>query len=168
MAKSIPIRLRDAVDDSQDLYHRLVLLVGPAGSGKSRQLLELAETCATRVINLNLALSGELLELTQRQRVLRIPVILESLAKNATVADEAGSPRPVILDNLEILFDTSLRQDPMRLLQALSRNRPVVVAWNGALLGRSLTYAERGHAEYRSYDDPDARIIEVDTITPER
>jgi hypothetical protein len=138
------------------------LLVGPAGTGKSRQLREVAETYATRVINLNLALSGELLELTHRQRVLRIPGILEALARvgaNSGDGNATAPSVPIIFDNLEILFDTTLRQDPMRLLQAISRHRPVIAAWSGALQGLRLTYADVGHPESRAYDDPDALLI---------
>ena len=76
-------------------------------------------------LDVNLALSGELLELTAKQRSLRLPGILDQ------IADQAHSP--VVLDNLEILFDNDLKQDPLRLLQGISRNRAVVASWNGAM-----------------------------------
>jgi hypothetical protein len=136
------------------LYHRLVLLVGETGSGKTGVLRGVAEAFGTSVINVNLALSSELLELTAKQRSLRLPGILDQ------IADQTQSP--VVLDNLEILFDKDLKQDPLRLLQGLSRNRSVVASWNGAMTFGRLLYAETGHPEYRSYDSVDALIVGMD------
>jgi hypothetical protein len=68
----------------------------------------------------------------------------------------------VVLDNLEIIFAKDLKQDPLRLLQGLSRNRTVVASWNGTASGGRLLYAETGHPEYRSYDSVDALIVKMD------
>ena len=84
----------------------------------------------------------------------RLPGILDQ------IADQAQSP--VVLDNLEILFDKDLQQDPLRLLQSISRNRAVVASWNGTMNFGRLLYAETGHPEYRSYDSVDALIVGMD------
>jgi hypothetical protein len=76
------------------------------------------------------------------------------------IADQAQAP--VVLDNLEILFDKDLQQDPLRLLQSISRNRAVVASWNGIMNSGRLLYAETGHPEYRSYDSVDALIVGMD------
>ena len=76
------------------------------------------------------------------------------------IADQAQAP--VVLDNLEILFDKDLQQDPLRLLQGISRNRAVVASWNGIMNSGRLLYAETGHPEYRSYDSVDALIVGMD------
>ncbi len=68
----------------------------------------------------------------------------------------------IVLDNLEILFDKDLKQDPLRLLQGLSRNRSVVASWNGIATGGKLTYAETGHSEYRNYDLADLTVVGMD------
>lgn len=68
----------------------------------------------------------------------------------------------MVLDNLEILFDKDLQQDPLRLLQSISRNRAVVASWNGSINSGRLLYAEPGHPEYRSYDTVDALIVSMD------
>ena len=58
----------------------------------------------------------------------------------------------ILLDNIEVIFDVGLKQDPLRLLQGLSRNKTVVAAWNGAIVDDSLTYAVPArHPEYRRY-----------------
>jgi hypothetical protein len=61
------------------------------------------------LINVNLELSRRMLDLTERQRELRLPRLLMEI-----VNDAAGDV--VLLDNIEILLDVSLKQDPLRLL----------------------------------------------------
>ena len=154
MAEPIHDKIKQSLQAAEGLYHRLVLLVGKTGSGKTGVLRDVAKKFGMSVINVNLALSGELLELTAKQRSLRLPGIL------AQIADNAQSP--VVLDNLEILFDKDLKQDPLRLLQGISRNRAVVASWNGTMTSGRLLYAETGHPEYRSYDSVDALIVGMD------
>ena len=147
-------KIKQSIEAADILYHRLVLLVGKTGSGKTVALQDFADELGLSVVNVNLELSGALLELTARQRALRLPEILDE------IADKAGSP--VILDNMEILFDKDLKQDPLRLLQGISRNRTVVASWNGKYSAGRLLYAETGHPEYRSYDLVGALIVGMD------
>jgi len=153
MGEPIHDKLFSALKSAGDLYYRLVLLVGKTGSGKTKVLQTFADELGTSVINLNLELSGELLDLTVKQRALRLPEILARIIDKRTDT--------VILDNLEILFARDLKQDPLRLLQRFSRNRIIVASWNGTFAGRKLIYAETGHSEYRSYDSVDAMIVEM-------
>ena len=154
MAEATQDKIKQSLQAAEGLYHRLVLLVGETGSGKTSVLRDVAKDFGTEVINVNLALSAELLELTAKQRALRLPGILDQ------VIDKMQSP--VVLDNLEILFDKDLKQDPLRLLQGISRNRSVVASWNGTTVGSKLIYAETGHPEYRSYDLVDLTIVGMD------
>ena len=154
MAETIHSKIKRAIRAAEGLYYRLVLLVGKAGSGKTGVLRDIAEEFGSSVVNVNLVLSRELLELTAKQRSLRLPNIL------AMVVERTQSP--VLLDNLEILFDKELQLDPLRLLQSISRNRVVVASWNGIINSGRLLYAERGHPEYRSYGSVDALIVEMD------
>jgi hypothetical protein len=96
------------------------------------------------LINVNLELSRRMLDLTERQRALQLPRIL---------SDIVGTPATelVLLDNIEVLFDVSLKQDPLRLLQGLSRNKTVVAAWSGSIDGGYMVYATPGHPEYKRY-----------------
>jgi hypothetical protein len=154
MAKLIQDKIKRSIKADEGLYYRLVLLVGESGSGKTGILRDVADDLGAEVININLALSSELLELTAKQRALRLPGILDH------VIDKT---RPtVVLDNLEILFDKHLKQDPLRLLQGISRNRSVLASWNGTTAGGRLIYAETGHPEYRSYDLADTLIVNMD------
>ena len=154
MAELIHEKIKRSLMEAEGLYHRLVLLVGESGSGKTGVLREVAADFGTSVINVNLVLSRELLELTARERSLRLPKILGQV-----VAEAAA---PVLLDNLEILFDKTLQQDPLRLLKGVSRNRSVLASWNGTFAGGRLSYAETDHPEYRSDDSADTLIVSMD------
>lgn len=152
MATPLWMRLLERIPDANALYHRLVLAVGPARSGKTEALTGLATAKAWPRINVNLQLAECLLDFTHKQRAIRLAGLLDDIVKS--VAADV-----VLLDNIEMLFAVELAQDPLRLLQGLSRNRTVVVAWPGHFDGRALTYAEPGHREFRRYTTPQAVVI---------
>ena len=133
-------------------YYRLVLVVGPAGSGKTPALMALAQQHGWPRLNVNLRLAECLLELTPKQRSVQAA---ERLA--AIIAETAAEV--VLLDSLELLFAVDLMINPLRLLQSLSRNRTIIAAWPGQFTGETLSYAEPGHPEARREFRPDACII---------
>ncbi|MCR4407613.1 MAG: BREX-3 system P-loop-containing protein BrxF [Anaerolineae bacterium] len=135
-------------------YYRLVLVVGPIGSGKTPLFKELCRRHGFPYLNVNLALSQRLLDLTTKERPLRVRRLL------AEVIDD--HPQDTIaLDNIELLFDPTLHQDPLVLLQELSRNKTLIAAWGGTYQDSILTYAEPGHAEYRRYERPAVIVISM-------
>jgi hypothetical protein len=144
--------IADEVLQAGRLYHRLVLVVGPPRSGKTRSLRAAADASGWPVVNVNLALCEKLLELPRRQRPIRAAQLLGELV-------EAQGAPVVALDNLEVVFDPELQLNPLSLLQGLSRNVTLVVAWPGAYEGEALSYAEPGHPEARKYPRPDCRIV---------
>lgn len=154
MAEPIQDKIKRSLQAAEGLYHRLVLLVGDTGSGKTAVLRDVADELGVPVININLELSAQLLELTAKQRALHLSGLLDQIATTGSL--------PLVLDNLEILFDKELKQDPLRLLQGISRNRSVVASWNGTVERGKLIYAEAGHPEYRSYDLGDTLIVAMD------
>ena len=154
MTEQTQLKLKDAIQDAKGLYNRLVLLVGESGSGKTANLRELACGLSVNIINISLTLSEKLLELTTKQRTLRLPDVLDQITKREQVI--------VILDNLEIMFDPDLKQDPLRLLQKISRDRLIVASWNGIIKEGKLIYAQQGHHEYRNYDLADILIVTME------
>jgi len=144
MAEPLADQVMRKIKQADELYHRLMLVVAPAGSGKTTALKEVQERIGAPLINVNLELSRRMLDLTERQRALQLPRLLRDV-----INDTAGEV--VLFDNIEILFDVSLKQDPLRLLQGLSRNKTVVAAWNGSIDGDHMIYAVPDHPEYRRY-----------------
>jgi hypothetical protein len=78
----------------------------------------------------------------------------------------AGIPGDVVmLDNLEILFDSGLEVEPLRLLQLSSRNRTIVASWSGGYQDGTLTYAEPGHPEFIQIRQTESVVVAVGTST---
>jgi len=154
-------KLIQKLEQAKELYYRLVLLVAPAGSGKTATLRNVHERTLFPLINVNLELSRRMLDLTERQRILQLPRILSELMteKESDV---------VLLDNIEILFDVRLKQDPLRLLQGISRNVTVVAALSACISTQSsslrLIYATPDHSEYKNYPVRDFLVVNNETI----
>jgi SAM-dependent methyltransferase len=143
MAEPLADQVMRKIKQAGELYHRLMLVVAPAGTGKTTALQDIQERVGAPMININLELSRRMLDLTERQRALQLPRLLREIINDAEGV--------ILFDNIEILFDVSLKQDPLRLFQGLSRNRTVVAAWNGFIDGGHMIYAVPDHPEYRRY-----------------
>lgn len=157
MGEPLADRVIRRIGQAAELYHRLVMLVAPAGAGKTAALQDVHERTAAPLINVNLALSRCMLDLTERQRALQLPRLLSEIV-GASAADV------VLLDNVEVLFDVSLKQDPLRLLQGLSRNKTVVAAWGGSIDGAHMVYATPDHPEYRRYPLRDFLVVSPESV----
>ena len=158
MAEPLVDKVLRKIGEARELYYRLILVVGPAGSGKTKALQEVSVSTSVPLINVNLELSRRMLDLTERQRALQARKLLGEI-----VGEVAGNL--VLLDNIEILFDVHLKQDPLRLLQGLSRNKTVVAAWNGSIVDDRLTYAVPDHPEYRRYPIRDFLAVSYTHLT---
>ena len=152
MAEPLSTHIMRLMPQAMHMYHRLILVVAPLGAGKTAELREVAQRTGYNYINVNLELSRCMLELTQRQRQLQVSRLLRDIIR--TAHDQA-----VLLDNLEILFDVSLKLDPLRCLQDVARDRTVVAAWNGTVTAGHLTYATPDHPEYRRYALEDLVVV---------
>lgn len=153
LADSIIRRIAQAAE----LYHRLVVLVAQAGTGKTSALQDVHERTSAPLVNVNLELSRRMLDLTERQRALQLPRLLSEIVS-------AAGTDVVLLDNIEVLFDVSLKQDPLRLLQGLSRNKTVVATWNGSIDCDHMVYATPDHPEYRRYSVRDFLVVNLEAI----
>jgi len=157
MAEPLADRVIRRIGQAAELYHRLVMLVAPAGAGKTAALQDVHERTMAPLVNVNLELSRRMLDLTERQRALQLPRLLAEIV-GASAADV------VLLDNVEVLFDVSLKQDPLRLLQGLSRNRTVVAAWSGSIDGEHMVYATPDHPEYKRYPLRDFLVVNPEAV----
>jgi len=157
MAEPLADRVIKRIGQAAELYHRLVMLVAPAGSGKTAALQDVHERTMAPLVNVNLELSRRMLDLTERQRALQLPRLLAEIV-GASAADV------VLLDNVEVLFDVSLKQDPLRLLQGLSRNKSVVAAWSGSIDGEHMVYATPDHPEYKRYPLRDFLVVNPEAV----
>ena len=153
MTEALADRITKTITHAAGMYHRLVMVVSPAGAGKTAALQDVHKQTGTPLVNVNLELSRELLELTERQRAVQLPRILSG------ILDKYDADL-VLLDNIEVLFDVSLKQDPLRLLQGLSRNRTIAVAWSGTIDEGHIVYGTPDHNEYRRYPLLDFLVVD--------
>jgi len=140
-----------SIESVHTLYYRLVLIVDPSGNEISQMIHQVSKVFHSNVWNINYELSKRLLDYSQKSRGREIPIILRELLDS--------SNNPVFFDNTEILFDRNLGQNPLLLLQGLSRNHTIVATWNGSVLDQYLTYAEPSHPEYQRYSTNNLIII---------
>ena len=158
MAESLADKIMQKVKQLDELYHRLMLVVAPSGAGKTTALRDVRDRTGAPLVNVNLEISRLMLDLTLRQRALQLPRLLREIVDKDT-------GRMTLLDNIELLFDVALKQDPLRLLQGLSRNKTVVASWNGAIIDGFMTYAELAHPEFRRYPVHDFLVTSPEMTT---
>ena len=147
--------LHELIAFADELYQKLVLVVGPAGSGKTYLLQELAATLAVPVHNVNLEMSQQLLGFGERERTLKGQTLLQEL-----VAQAEG--KIVLLDNTELLFHRQFRWQPLPMLQSCAREKTVVAAWHGQIQKGYLIYAEPPHPDYRREPIRDVLTISLE------
>jgi predicted ATPase len=146
------------LDQFEQSYYKLYIVVGEPGSGKSKLMKELAYKYGSDVLNLNLLLSELLLPLSKNARQIDIKQCLQQILSN--------QPQEIVfLDSTEVLFDTQLRVSPLKLLKDLSRNRKLVATWSGSFQDGQLVYAKLGHPEYRIETDIGLPIIDLNKYT---
>ena len=152
MAEPLADQIMRKIAHAAELYHQLMLVVAPTGAGKTTALQDVQARTGAPLVNVNLELSRRMLELTERQRTLQLSRLLREIVRN----DEDDL---ILFDNTEVIFNVALRQDPLRLLQGLSRNKTVVATWNGTLVDDYLNYAVPDHPEYRRYPIGDLLVV---------
>jgi len=152
MPEALADQIIQMLGQTADLYYRLILVVMPSGGGKTAALRKVHDQIGAPIININLELSRRMLDLTERQRSVQLPKLFEEI-----VNESKGEI--VLLDNIEILFDSTLKQDPLRLLQRISRNRTLIVAWNGTCNSTHFTYALPEHSEFKRYPIRDLILL---------
>lgn len=154
--KDLARTIAEQVELAASSFYRLVVVAGLPGSGKTRAFKQLQETKGWSLLNLNKVLSERLLDLTSKQRRLRTADIVRDLI------EEQGSQTVTMLDNIGLLFQPTLQQEPMLALQRASRNHTVITAWQGEVVAGKLIYGSPDHPEYRRLDVKDVQIVTTD------
>jgi len=135
-------------------YYKLILLVGPIGSGKTKLLKRISADYNYDYINVNLQLSEKLINIPLEERCYYVDDFMEEILFQSKTD-------VTILDNIEILFSNHLKIDPLKLLKNISRYRKIIASWGGIYVNGILTYAEIGHSEHRKYKKSDLDVIVI-------
>jgi hypothetical protein len=133
--------LLDTIRATAGAYYKLTIVAGSSGAGKTHLLKQVATQLDLPIINLSLLLSQRLLSQNRRQRALNAEDV-------ATEVIDENYKSSLCLDDTELLFDSTLRLNPLVFLQDVSRNRLIVATWNGVLAGGELRFGHTSHPDF--------------------
>ena len=150
--------LDDTIRHAASGRHRLVLVVGEVGSGKTDFLRGLAAAHAMQFLSLGEPLGIRLLETSPRTR----PLVIEDAVRQLIDGARAG----VTVDNTDLLFDPALRCDPLRLACSISQNTFVAYSLTGRIEGKRFVRGYPDHPEFYSEDLPAVPVIILDRDGP--
>ena len=150
--------LSDTLRHATSGRHRLILVVGEVRSGKTAFLRGIAAAYEMQFLSLGESLGIRLLETAPRIRPLMIEEFVRQLID--------GRPSGVCLDNTDILFDPTLRCDPLRLASGISQNTFVLYSLMGRIEGSRFVRGHPDHPEFFSEELPAVPIVSIDRGIP--
>jgi hypothetical protein len=140
--------------------HKLVILLGGFGSGKTKLLKELAPEVGAEYVNLNLKLTERLLTVPQSRYNDGVTVhrLIDELC------DELSPDgRPLFIDNVELLFSPEVgKVNPVDTFKRISRQRQVVLALPVKRLGNNVVYSVLGREDYMSIPLESYPVIDLE------
>ena len=148
-------KLERLIGEIGDLNSKLILLVGPSHSGKTKLLRELGGKLNIEPLNVGLELGRRLAATPNNKRGFSAGELLREIADNERTED------PLLLDNLELLFEPGLQINPLDLVRRLAHSKRVVAVWPGELRGDRLIYADMSHPEHRDYSRDGVVVLEI-------
>ena len=148
-------KLERLIGEIGDLNSKLVLLVGASRSGKTKLLRELGTKLNIDPLNVGMELGRRLAATPNNKRGFSAGELLRELA------DKERTDDPLLLDNLELLFEPGLRINPLELVKRLAHSKRVVAVWPGELRGDRLIYADMSHPEHRDYSRDGVVVLEI-------
>lgn len=148
-------KLEQLITEVGNLNSMLILLVGPSRSGKTELLRDLGVKLNIEPLNVGQELGRRLAATPNNKRGFLAGQLLREIAK------KERTDEPLLLDNLELLFEPSLQVNPLDLIRRLAHSKRVVAVWAGELRGDRLIYAELSHPEHRDYSRNGVVVIEI-------
>lgn len=148
-------KLERLIGEIGDLNSKLILLVGPSRSGKTQLLRQLGAKLNLEPLNVGSELGRLLAATPNNKRGFSAGELLREIADKDRAAD------PLLLDNLELLFEPSLHINPLDLIKRLAHSKRVVAVWPGELRDDRLMYADMSHPEHRNYSSDGVVVLEL-------
>lgn len=134
-------KLERLIGEIGDLNSKLILLVGPSRSGKTQLLRQLSAKLNIEPLNVGLELGRRLAATPNNKRGFSAGELLRE------IADKERTEDPLLLDNLELLFEPGLQINPLDLVSELRCDR--------------LVYADMSHPEHRDYSRDGVVVLEI-------
>jgi len=125
-------------------FHAVFFLAHPHIDQRMKVIEELKYQKGWVTISISNLLAQVLQEIPINKRSRQVPQLIASIV-------HANMPDPVICTDIDLLFDPSLRLDPLSILLNISKQTTLIVAWPGSYQEGILTYAVPEHAHYRTW-----------------
>lgn len=148
--------------EAEKLIYRITEAVAAAKSKRNKLIIVNAKKAAFQKAIAAIGLDSINLNLLLSEKLLEIPVSKRSRIVDSFIKDiiKSNNMNTLALSHYELLFLPELKQDPIRLFEDLSKERVILIVWEGRYENNSLYYAEPWHREYREYKDLDAIIVQ--------
>lgn len=160
MSDSKKQQLIEAINGSAHDRHKLILVLGGFGAGKTQLLRATATEVEGVYVNLNLQLTERLLQLP-RSRYADGVTVHQVLDKLCDELSPAG--QPLLVDNVELLFSPEVGQvNPVDTFKRISRQRPVVLALPARRDGNYAEYSTIGRRDYLRMEIGEYVVINVE------
>ncbi len=143
--------MHNAITDFRRTSHTCLLLVHPAVSRLEDAANELLSVYDWPRLSVGRELSPVLLAEIPQRRSRAVRQWMKTQLRNI-------SSGPVLCTNIDLLFDPTLKLDPLRLIRDASRVTRLVVTWPGSYVDDVLAYAVPDHSYYRTWRKPEVFI----------
>ena len=160
MSEAIVKKVLETVTGVAHDRHKLVILLGVFGSGKTKILKQIESESDAVYINLNLELS---------ERFLQMPAskVSDGVSVHALIDDICDKfsqgGKTLLIDNVELLFSPELSKiNPVDTFKRISRQRPVVLALPAVRQGNLAIYSTPNSADYFPIPLEDFVFIEIE------
>lgn len=140
--------------------HKLILVLGNFGAGKTQLLQTASAATEGAYLNLNLTLTERLRHLSRSRYNDGVTVHAEI----DRLCDELSQHgRPLFVDNVELLFSPELgKVNPVDTFKRIARQRPVVLALPARRDGSYAEYSTIGRADYLRMEIGDYIILDLE------
>jgi predicted ribonuclease YlaK len=139
--------------------HKVVLLLGEFGAGKTALMKRLAPEAGATYVNLNLQLTERLLSVPRSQYDdgVTVPRLVDELC------DELSPDgRPLFIDNVELLFSPEVgRINPVDTFKKVARQRPILLALPARRHGGAVEYSVLGRKDHMSMPLEECIAIDI-------
>lgn len=142
--------LLGCIDSVKGKAHRLVVVTGNPGSGKSQVMREAANKKKWDYIDCRTLITEDIIELLPAMRAAKAPAMISKVL-DGLEADV------FFLDRVQTFFTPVLQLDPLALLRNLSEKYTLVVAWPG--------YYKDGHLFFERTGEPEPLKFDAEGLT---
>ena len=143
-------KLNKIIDSSKLQRSQIIIIRNP---NKEKFMKQNNNKYCIQNVNISLELSKELMDIPKTKRSNRVRRCLAKILHkfNSDV---------LWIERMQILFHPELEFDPIQFFQNVSRNKTIILSWDGEYKNNKLIYAKPGHQEYRVFSEIDAQIFD--------